>query len=286
LLFKPDRQTPKVLLVLHGNGTSSIFYHVEKNKIMAEKLLSKGIAYFPFNNRGAHLIKRLEKINEKGQIEKQNYGTAYEQIKDCIIDIDSALDFLKTQGYREFYLLGYSTGANKICVYNYYQPDNPISKFILAGGGDDTGLFYQQVKNKTRFCKFLSQAKTMIKQGKGQKFIPKYILDYPMSYQAYFDTANPDGDYNVFPFYEALNKTKLSSKKLFREYLSLKKPTLVVYGQNDEYCYGRVEEAVNILKKQTALQDNYSYQIIPGADHGFSQHNQELASLVSDWLIE
>ena len=52
--------------------------------------------------------------------ERKRFGMAYEKIKECIEDIDGAISFLKKHGYRKFYLAGASTGANKICVYNFY----------------------------------------------------------------------------------------------------------------------------------------------------------------------
>ena len=284
LLYEPEKKSKKVALVLHGNGSSSILYHVEKNNAFAESLNKEGIAYFPFNNRGAHLMKRFSRALENGEKEDVNCGSGYERIKDCILDIEGAVKFLQSQGYSEFYLIGYSTGANKILVYNYYRPQNPFSKFVLLGGGDDTGIYFQMAGSVKKLQSFLQKAKAKIESGQGEKLVPKYMSVFPYSYQAYYDIANPDGDYNTFPFWEVLNKLSLSKKELWREYKSLRKPTLVMYGGEDKYCYGKVAECVEILKKQKPKSTLFELKIIKGADHSFMEHAKELVGEVTDFL--
>jgi len=283
LFFEPKNKTHRVAINLHGNGSSSVFYSFERADGLARHLNEKGIAFFTFNNRGAHYIKKL-KINQDGQKEEIKIGTTFELIKDCIQDIDGAIEFLEKLGYKEFYLIGHSTGTNKICVYHFYKPRNNVSKYVLIGGGDDTGLYHDMVGGTAKFRKYLKQAKSQIEKGNGRKLIPKYIADYLLSYQSFYDTCNPDGDYNVFPFNEYINKLKLSKKPLFREFKTISKPTLVVYGEHDEYCYGQVERVVDILKKQAPDKDLFEFRIIRGADHGFDGFEEELSQLVADWL--
>src|SRR3989344_1382322 len=282
LLFEPERKADKVLIMLHGNGSSSVFYSVPKVNLMARELNAKWISYFPFNNRGAHYIKKLKIIKEVKE-DDVKIGTAYELIKDCIQDIDGAIDYLESQGYREFYLIGHSTGANKICVYNFYKPENRIAKYILAGGGDDSGIYYQMMGTK-KFNKALEMAKKEIARGNGRKLVPKYLVDYLISYQSLYDTINPDGDYNTFPFNEYLNNLKLTKKELFREYKTIRSETLVLYGEFDEYCYGSVQKCMEILKNQVKGKNNFDFDIIPNADHGINGKEIELAKIVANWL--
>lgn len=284
LLYEPEKKTNAVAIYLHGNGSSSVFYSVDKMNTIAEELTKQNIAFFPFNNRGAHYIKSL--YQKKGdEEERMMYGTAYELIKECIYDIDGAIDYLKKLGYKTFYLIGISTGANKIILYHYYKPKNSVSKYILLSGGDDTGLYYQEM-GKKKFYLALKKAKEAIKKGHGTKLIPKYLVNYWFSYQALYDTLNPNGDYNIFPFNEYINNLKLSKKPLFKEYKTIDKPTLVVYGEFDEFCYGKVPECVEILKKETTHLEKFTFKIIPNADHGFTDKEKELAGIVASWLAK
>lgn len=286
LLYEPVKKTKKVLIYLHGNGSSSVFYKPELMNPLAESLSRIGISFFPFNNRGAHVIKRLDKKNKDGTEERVFYGMAYEIIKECVFDIDGAIEYLLTEGYNEFYLVGSSTGANKICVYNWYRPQNKVSKYILLSGGDDTGLYYSSILGEKKFSRACTVSKQMIDYGKGTKLAPEYLVGKMnfISYQSLFDTINPDGDYNVFPYYEVLFKKKISHKELFRELKSIFKPTLVVYGEVDDYCYGKVPEIIELLTNQTRRASNFTYQIISGADHGFRGKEPELIKTISSWL--
>ncbi len=280
LLYKPKKKTRSVVIFLHGNGSSSVFYKKEENNLSASIFARRGIALFRFNNRGAHLIKTL--TVKRGNIRKRrHFGMAYERIKECVPDIDGAIAFLKKQGYRTFYLAGSSTGANKICVYNFYKPKNEIKKYVLLCGGDDTGIYYRTI-GKKKFWMLLQRARQKIGKGKGGEIIPELLPNDVFSYQGFYDIANPDGDYNVFPFYEALGKVKLSKKPLFRYFGKLTKPSLVVYGDKDEYSWPKdVKKAIGFLEY---LRPDLNYKLIKGADHGFDGHQKEMNTVVAKWL--
>ncbi|MBI2636898.1 MAG: DUF1749 domain-containing protein [Parcubacteria group bacterium] len=278
LLYKAKRSR-EVAIHLHGNGSSSVFYYDDRQDELVNALSRKGISLMLFNNRGAHYVKRLNVVKQ-GRTIKKRFGMAYEKIKDCIPDIDGAIGFLRKQGFRTFYLVGESTGANKICVYHYYKPRNKVSKYVLLGGGDDTGIYYDELGTR-RFWRLLRQSKEKIKQRKGGEIIKELLPDTIFSYQGFYDIANPDGDYNVFPFLEVIKKLKLSKKPLFRHYQSLTKPTMVLYGGKDEHAWGSVKRVVRILKEQ---RPDLAYGIVPGADHSFTNHQAELAKRVTHWL--
>jgi len=284
LLYEPKVKTKKIALYLHGCGSASIFYS-EKVNIFAKHLLKKNIAFIPFNNRGAHYIKTLKQILPDGTEKRMRFGTSYELIKDCVKDIDGAVAFLREKGYETFYIVGESTGANKIVVYDYYAKQNPFSKYALIAGGDDTGLYYNQL-GKTTFFHALQKSKDKINEGKGTKLVPKYLSESPFSYQSLYDVLNPDGDYNIFPFYEYLNKLKLSKKTLFKEFKNINKQCLVVYGSNDEFCYGDVPACINALKAHRGNKGIFTFQIIRDGGHGFEGKEEELAEKIGDWLLK
>ncbi len=279
LLYETPR-SKKVAIHLHGNGSTSVFYHDDQRDEQAKALSKKGISFLLFNNRGAHLIKKLD-VAERGKKKRKRFGMAYERIKDCLKDIDGAIKYLEKLGYRKFYLIGESTGANKICVYHYYKPKNKVSKYILLSGGDDTGIYYNMLGRK-KFFKLLKESKEKIKKGKGEEIITDLLPEEIFSYISFYDIANPNGDYNVFPFLEQIKNLKLSKKSLFRHFKSINKPALVVYGEKDEYGWGNIPKLVDILKKH---KPEFKYKIVKGADHGFSKHQKQLSKIISSWLI-
>jgi len=284
LLYVPKRKTKKVLIDLHGNGSSSTFYKVEQNNLLAERLTRKNVAYFPFNNRGGHLIKSFT-VGRGKKKHRVLYGCAHERIRECVLDIDAAVSYLKKRGFTTFYLSGHSTGANKICVYNHYKKHgNPFSRYIIVAGGDDTGLYYSAL-GKKRFSEALRVSRRYARSKRQRELAPKTMSPfYEMSYKSLYDTINPDGDYNVFPFGEYFSGMRLSKKKLFRMFAALDKPTLVIYGSLDEYCIGSSREALNVLEKHTNHPDMLSFTLIPGADHSFAGKRRELANSITTWL--
>ncbi|HJW96520.1 MAG TPA: alpha/beta hydrolase [Thermoanaerobaculia bacterium] len=266
LLYEPRRRTQRALVWLHGTGGASIF-DSRRTNILGDELTRRGFAYFPFNNRGAHLMRR-------------NGGMAYERIRDSVHDIDGALRELRRRGYRDFTLVGHSTGANKVAVYDHRKPRNTVRRYVLLAGGDDTGLTYEQLGDR-RFRAALEKARA---HRNDLSLVPPSLSSLPMSWRSWYDMNNPDGDYNVFPFGEVIRGRRLSRRPLFRHLRAIRKKTLVVYGENDEYCYGDVSRCVSILADALGPKPNFELAIMRDADHGFGRQEGELAALIGDWI--
>jgi pimeloyl-ACP methyl ester carboxylesterase len=274
LLFEP-RRPKKVVVFLHGTGGASVF-ESPRTMRLAARFLDRGVAYFPFNNRGANVIRRLRSRTSSDLLG----GMAHELIRDCIPDIDGAIRFLRREGYRDITLLGHSTGANKIAVYNFYRPRNAATRYVLLAGGDDTGLMYEKYGAR-RFRQVLDRAR---QRRRSSELAPSWVADPPMSWRAVWDMIHPDGDYNVFPFLEAWGRVRLSRKPLFRHVKSIRKPALAIYGENDEYCFGDVPGCVAAMADAVGPRTHFEYAIMRGANHGFTGYEWELADLIADWL--
>jgi len=285
LLYTPVIKTDKIVISLHGNGSSGGFYNVAKNNSLGQALTKAGYAFLTFSNTGAHLIQKFDKILEDGTRERVTQGVAYELIRNCVQDIDGAVNFAKGRGYNKIVLLGQSTGANKICVYHKYRPDNDIAAYILTSGGDDSGLFYVMV-GSPRFKMIINNCQQKIREGKGKFLASKYTNQMVITYQALLDQIDPDGEYNIFPFYWSLNNIKIMKKEPFHEFKQLNKPTLVIYGLNDQYCFNRTLDCIDLLKTAVGNNKDYTFKNIPEADHSFSGKETELASEISNWLLK
>ncbi|HET7436677.1 MAG TPA: alpha/beta fold hydrolase [Thermoanaerobaculia bacterium] len=279
LLYEPFRATKRAIVFLHGTGGASVF-DSKRTNILADEFLRAGIAFFAFNNRGAHVLRRLRSTRRKRSI---SGGSAHEVIRDCVKDIDGALVNLRARGYRDFTLVGHSTGANKIAVYDHYKPRNPVKRYVLLAGGDDTGLLHLQLGEK-RFRAAIEKARAMIKEKRGDELVSSRLSSMPMSWRAFYDMANPDGDYNVFPFGEVLRDVQLSRRARFRYVKAIRKPSLFVYGENDEYCYDDVPGCVAVLAEAIGANEKIELAIMRDADHGFGGREVELAALIERWM--
>ena len=249
VLYEPNggraSARPPVIIWLHGTGGASVF-ESRRTNLLAAEFLARGIAFFPFNNRGAHVVRRAG--DGLG-------GAAFERIRDCVFDIDGVVRELRRRGYRDLFLAGHSTGANKVAVYDRLEPRNRIKRYILLAGGDDTALLHD--------ARLLSKARAMIRARRGHELMWSPLREL-MSWRAYYDVANPRGDYNVFG-------------PPWRQIKRIRKPSLYIYGDRDEY-----EPDIPALAKQVG--PNAEIVVLEDTDHGFTGREGELGQLIADWL--
>ena len=275
LLYEPRRRSDQVIIFLHGTGGASIF-DAKRTNLLAATFTERGLAFFPFNNRGAHIVRRSKTRSGRSV----PTGSAHERIADCVADIDGAIAEMRRRGYRDITLVGHSTGANKIAVYNARKQRSFARRFVLLAGGDDTGLLYQTLGPR-RFRSALAKAR---QKRHSHELVPESWGVGMLSWRAFHDVANPDGDYNVFPFLEILRGIRLSRKARFRHLRTIRKPALVIYGENDEYCYDDVSGCVAVLADALSERTQFEYVILGDADHGFGGHEAELGKLIADWV--
>jgi pimeloyl-ACP methyl ester carboxylesterase len=272
LLFEPKRRATRAVIFLHGMGGS---FESPRTNLLAARFTDAGIAYFAFNNRGSYLVRRAG---------ARRGGMTHERIRDCVFDIDAAIRELRRRGYRDLTLIGHSTGANKIAVYDHYKARNPAKRYILLGAGDDTGIAYTRLGSR-RFRPTLEKARTLIRAGRGDELMPEKLAPTPpLSWTSFYDTANPDGDYNTFPFLELLRGLRLSRKPRFRYLRAIRKPTLALWGENDEYCYDDVPGCVRVTVEALGPKPNFELATLAAADHGFAGKEQELADVMIGWI--
>ncbi len=241
------------ILWLHGTGGASIFESARTN-LMARIFNQHGLAFFPFNNRGAQFVRRAG---------RRYGGSAFERIRDCVFDVEGAVRELRRRGFRDITLAGHSTGANKIAVYDHYKKRNRVKRYVLLGGADDTGLLYNELGPR-RFRAYLNKARTMAPN----KFVPARM----MSWRAFYDMANPNGDYNVFAF-----NSSTRGRRPFRFIRGIKKPALYIYGENDEFGFD-----AGLLGKYIGRRGEIV--VMRDADHGFSGREEELTRLIAEWV--
>jgi Predicted hydrolases or acyltransferases (alpha/beta hydrolase superfamily) len=281
LLYEPSRPKGRAAIWLHGNSGSSVFDSERTNRLGA--LFTRGgVALLAFDNRGSHFIRIAKKRISATETERRLAGMTYELIRDCIADIDGAVRFLRKSGSSDITILGHSTGANKICVYGSLKPRNQINRYVLVAGGDDTGI-YRNDLGPRRFDAMLAKSREMVNRGRGADLAPENTSAFPISYRSLYDTINPDGDYNVFPFREIVTGDRLSRHPLFRAFAALRKPTLVVYGSEEPYCFTDAWTALSILQDHVEGRNNFDFYVVEGADHGFHGYEDELVGAVLRW---
>jgi pimeloyl-ACP methyl ester carboxylesterase len=123
---------------------------------------------------------------------------------------------------------------------------------VLIAGADDTALVHDK--------RLLVRARERIRARRGHELMPRRL----MSWRAYYDMANPRGDYNVFA-------------PPWRQIKRIRKPSLYIYGDRDEYAPDVAALAENVGP-------NAEIVVLEDTDHGFTDRESEVARLISDWL--
>ena len=88
-----------------------IFMKTDFLDTLAKSYTDKGYAFLTFNNRGKDFIAELLKGDGFTVI-----GGSLERFKDCILDIEGVVSWVKQKGYKEITLEGHSYGCNKSTI--------------------------------------------------------------------------------------------------------------------------------------------------------------------------
>ncbi len=266
ILYTPNENTNKI--VIHVHGLSGNFYENRFLDVLAKSYTDKNYAFLTFNNRGRGLISELLKGNDFTII-----GGSLEKFKDCILDIEGVVNWVKKKGYSEIVLEGHSYGCNKVLYYYNHKKDDSIKKIVLLSPCD--------IPSETK--KFLSEEEYKIAKEESTKLVSegKYneLIDFSVMANekiaagTYYNDFLPNGENDFIRYVDGKNgKSEILS--------SIDIPVLVVFGDIDE-CV--LTQPIDVVKEY--LNNNISncnIQIIEGADHSYTNKYKELGKIVID----
>ena len=266
LLFEPERKTNNALI--HVHGWVGNFYENEFIDYIAKEATSKGFAFLTFNNRGAGIINDFIK-RKKTKVDYVRIGGSLEEFKDCIFDIKAVADFLSRKGYKKIVLQGHSLGCQKVTFYKYKTKDERIKSLILLAPVDDVAFTKSALKD--RYKKALKIARAMVKKGKGNNPVPRWMAFYPLLDASMFlNVADPESaSGRIFDFSGKLKEIK-----------NVNCPILVAFGSKDNY-QAKPEEKLKILRENV---EGCSVKLVKNADHKFVDFEGKLSKLIANWL--
>lgn len=267
LLAEAKKHTDAILINIHG--TASAFYIEEFEKYYVEKMPQKGISVLFTNNRGNYVMESWQKT-----------GAAQEKFEDCLIDIDTWIEFALSKGYKKVILQGHSLGSEKVVYYmNKGKYRNKVTAVILLGFSDLYGTqmrFLQTIK-----ADLMKEARKLIKEGKGYMFLTSEWLSHagilPMSAESYVNFFSEGSELS-----KALPLRNGSRLELFSK---IKVPILGVIGDDDkkEFTVIPVKDAIKLLEKENKLAEVWQ---IKDCDHSFTGRQKELVDVVSKFILQ
>ena len=271
LFFESKKR--KAIVIWLGGLTSRLPDHVKRTQILAETLNSLGVSFGIFEHRGSGIanIFKKEKNNKVGYTLA---GSAYEKFTDSSLDIESFINFSKTRGYKKIFLLGHSTGANKLAYCIYKKQGRGLAGIGLLGPLSDVPDFKKSLGSKYQTT--LKLAKKMVNNGRGDNLIP--ILEKKgklWSAQRLVSIATELGKEDTFPTYKQSPKFYWVKK--------IATPLLVLVGSRDQYADLPIPKLFARFKKEIPT-NWFSGKIISGADHSFNKREKELAQEIAAWI--
>lgn len=273
LLHTSENATQTIVLSVHGMQ-SNMFK--EKDKIESEFLTQNNIDYFCFNNRGSEIYTKIKKqVGDKSF--KVNCGSMWENIYECIYDLDAAINILINRGYTNIILQGHSLGSIKSVIYynylinnNMFEKLNKIKTLVLLSLVNIQEFSYFNNLESTQ--KNIQLAKNLIVDNQEDAIIVD-ALGFPSSAKTFLQYFNDD-----------LNFPKFTDKESsFNELNAIKCPLFMRYGNDNELIALSANEVVNILKIKINNK-NIDIDYIDGANHSFKGKELLLTKQIFEFI--
>lgn len=266
ILYTPSEDTKKV--VIHVHGLNGNFYENRFIDVLANSYTSKGYAFLTFNNRGRDFITELLQGNDYTII-----GGSLERFKDCILDIEGIINWVKEKGYNEIILEGHSYGCNKVLYYYNQKKDKSIKKIVLLAPCDIPSEGKKFLSEKE--YKIAKEESTrLVSENKENELINFSVMaNGKIAAGTYYNDFLPGGVNDFIRYTDGINgKSEVLN--------SLDIPVLVIFGDIDE-CV--LTQSIDIVKGYLSNNINdCNIQVIKGADHSYNGKYNELGEIVKN----
>jgi pimeloyl-ACP methyl ester carboxylesterase len=233
------------------HGMHSNFYRSAFKKQFMRDGPRRGVDVLSFNNRGAER------------------DTETERFRDSVDDIDAAVLFGKSKGYRRFVLVGHSTGCQKIAHWQYVRKSRAVTALVLAAIGDDYAITRRELGKK--YFQRLKKARRLVSKSWKNRAMPADCKGFTAS--RWLSIADP----------KQLEARLFDFSGRMREFAKITCPILALFPAEEQYACIPVQEMAEVLRKKTRSR-RFESIIVPRADHSFRGAEKEAARSVLLWL--
>ncbi len=204
-------------------------------------------------------------------------GAAYELFEESVLDIAAWIDFAQQAGYPHILLDGHSSGASKVSFYLSKTRDPRVSGLILIAPADDLGLQADFLGSK--YAEALRRARALVQIGRGSELMPPRFSHDPLSAISYLNMFRPDSPNGIFHL-----KTPPTLRRSTNDLLAgITGPVLLIIGSADNSLRQAADKFLQLIADRCSSQ-NIRVKVIQGASHGFSRQENELATVIAEWV--
>jgi pimeloyl-ACP methyl ester carboxylesterase len=253
VLFMPrDGQNDLALLFVHGVAMN---FYLPPLVVFGEELAERGYHSFVINTRGHDWISRAGNLTKFG-------GSAYENLEDCLPDLDGALEFLSEQGYRRYVLIGHSLGAIKSIIYQGTRRRADVAGIVSCSAPRQ--FYSERVARQAGFREVIEKAEAMVEEGKGEELLSVGVGSTPGIFTArtHVNKYGRDDNNDCRPYAKNLGCPLLA----------------IVGGEEPPFFHQYANEIV------AAASHGSSYRRIDGASHFYNRHTREIVEMIAEWL--
>lgn len=266
ILYTPNEKTNKI--VIHVHGLNGNFYENRFLDILAKSYTNKSYAFLTFNNRGRDFITELLKGNDFTII-----GGSLERFKDCILDIEGVVNWVKEKGYSEIILEGHSYGCNKVLYYYNQKKDNSIKKIVLLAPCDIPSECKKFLSEK-EYKNAKEESTRLVNEKNDNELIDFSVMaNGKIAAGTYYNDFLPGGENDFIKYSDGKN----SKSKILN---NVDIPTLIVLGDVDECVLTQPIDVVKEYLKNNI--SNCNIQVIEGADHSYTNRYEQLGNVISN----
>ena len=252
LLTPPQSPSDLALVFVHGVAMN---FYLPPLFLFGQELAARGYHCFVINTRGHDWICRAGNLTRFG-------GSAYENLEDCLADLDGALAFLGARGYRRFVLVGHSLGAIKSIIYQGTRRRSDMAGIVSCSAPKQ--FYSERIARQPKFRELIEQAESMVSDGRGDDLMSVAVGATPgiFSARTHLDKYGKDDRNDCRPYAKSLGCPLLAivggaEPKLFHEY------------------------AQEIVANAGA---NATYEQVDGGNHFYNRHIAQIVEVIDRWL--
>lgn len=252
LLFIPPEASDLALLFVHGVAMN---FYLPPLATFAQDLADRRFHSFTINTRGHDWISRAGNLTEFG-------GAAYENLEDCLPDLDAAIDYLQQRNYRRFVLIGHSLGAIKSIIYQGTRQRSDVVGLVSCSAPRQ--FYSERVARQAGFRELIEKAETMVAAGQGEELIPVAVGSTP----------------GIFTARSHVNKYGRDDNNDCRPYAKLLGcPLLAIAGSAEPgFFWEYAQEIVAHAGPKSTC------RLVHGANHFYNRHTAEIVEILHQWL--
>jgi pimeloyl-ACP methyl ester carboxylesterase len=254
LLTPPNKKSDTALIFVHGVAMN---FYLPPLFNFGQELSQRGHHSFIINTRGHDWISRAGNLSKFG-------GSAYENLEDCLPDLDGALDYLQQQGYRRFVLIGHSLGAIKSIIYQGTRQRADVVGIVSCSAPKQ--FYSERIARQPQFRELIEQAEAMVAEGRGEELMSISVGATP----------------GIFSARSHLNKYGKDDRNDCRPYAKLIGcPLLAIVGSAEpKFFYEYAQEIA------AGAAPHGTCKLVDGANHFYHRHTAEIVEIVYQWLAQ